>query len=150
MALVDLWKTNRAQFDEKQVHQVIAFAGSGKLLDGSLTSKEFREYLSIVGSSHLIRYADQCLTTKFDGSGLALQDIVNELGRRLGFEVTGGRYRGATGQNGYDGLWQFDGGRSIVVEVKTTDAYRMDMNVFAAYRKGLIKMAVLQRNAPRF
>src|SRR5579864_8923739 len=139
MALIDVWKSDRAQFDEKQVHQVIAFAGSGKLLDGSPTSNEFREFLSLIGSSNLIRYADQCLTTKFEGSGLALQDIVNELGRRLGFNVTAGRYRGTAGQIGYDGLWQFDGGQSMVVEVKTTDAYRMDMGVFASYRKGLIR-----------
>jgi hypothetical protein len=109
------------------------------LLDGSPTSYEFREFLSLIGSSHLIRYAEQCLTTRFDGNGLALQDVVNELGRRLGFSVNAGRYRGAVGQIGYDGLWQFDGGQSIVVEVKTTDAYRMDMNVFATYRKGLIR-----------
>ena len=33
MALIDVWKSDRVQFDEKQVHQVIAFAGSGKLLE---------------------------------------------------------------------------------------------------------------------
>jgi hypothetical protein len=34
MALIDLWNSNRSQFDDKQVHQIIGFAGSGKLLDG--------------------------------------------------------------------------------------------------------------------
>jgi hypothetical protein len=139
MALIDLWKSDRTQFDGKQVHQIIAFAGAGRLLDGSPASHEFREFLLLIGSALLIRFVDDCLLSKFDGSGLALQDIVNEIGRRLGFSVKPGRYRGAAGQIGFDGIWRVDGERSIIVEVKTTDAYRMDLNTFAGYRKSLAR-----------
>jgi hypothetical protein len=67
-----------------------------------------------------------------------LQDIVNEIGSRLGASVTPGRYRGSIKQSGFDGLWTFPSGHSIVVEVKTTDAYRIDLNTIAEYRRVLI------------
>ena len=39
-------------------------------------------------------YLTQCLQSSFSDSGFALQDIVNEVGHRLGFRVENGRYRG--------------------------------------------------------
>jgi hypothetical protein len=53
--------------------------------------------------------------------------------------VTDGRYRGAGGQIGNDGLWRLADGRTIIIEVKTTDAFRIDLNRIAAYRKELSK-----------
>jgi hypothetical protein len=41
MALLDLWRNDRAQLTEKHVQQVIAFAGDGKLRDGSTACDEF-------------------------------------------------------------------------------------------------------------
>jgi hypothetical protein len=40
---------------------------------------------------------------------------------------------------GFDGLWTFPNGHSIIVEVKTTDAFRIDLNTIAAYRQALIE-----------
>lgn len=144
MALTDLWNTSPEQLRDKQVHQVIAFAGSGKLRDGGDASREFREFLSFVPSSYLSRYVNECLTTKFEGSGLALQDVVNEIGHRLGFDVVPGYYRGAAGRAGFDGIWKAEDGKAIVVEVKTTDAYRIDLNVIAGYRLALIQDGTLR------
>ena len=138
MALLDLWNSNPDQLRDKQVHQLIAFAGGGKLLDESPCSAEFRTFLASVPSKHLQTYADQCLSESFDGSGFALQDIVNEIGARVGASVVRGRYRGTTKHTGQDGLWQFSTGRAIVIEVKTTDAYSINLNTIAAYRKALI------------
>ena len=138
MALLDLWNSSPDQLRDKQVHQLIAFAGGGKLLDASPCSAEFRTFLASVPSKHLQSYADQCLSDSFDGSGLALQDIVNEVGARLGAVVEPGRYRGTTKQTGQDGLWRFPTGRAIVIEVKTTDAYSINLNTIAGYRKSLI------------
>ncbi len=104
MALLDLWKTNRGQLAEKHIQQVIAIAGDGKLRDGSPASSEFRDFLRNVPSELLAKYADECLTESFPDSGLALQDIVNEIGRRLDFQVIHGRYRGTSNQPGHDGL----------------------------------------------
>ncbi len=138
MALLDLWKKSPDQLKDKQIHQLIGFAGSGKLIDASDCCEEFRAFLANVPSENLKIYADQCLTQSFPDSGLALQDVVNEIGARLGAEVTPGRYRGTAKHLGFDGLWKFPNGQSIIVEVKTTDAYRIDLNTIADYRKVLI------------
>lgn len=138
MALLDLWDSTPDQLNDKQVHQLIAFAGGGRLLDESPCSKEFRAFLASVPAKHLQRYSDQCLTESFDGSGFALQDIVNEVGARIGAAVSPGRYRGTQKHTGLDGLWRFPNGRAIVIEVKTTDAYSINLNTIAGYRKSLI------------
>ena len=139
MALLDLWTKSPDQLQDKQVQQLIAFAGAGKLLDGSDCAAELRAFLARVPSKRLMEYADQCLNQSFPDSGLALQDVVNEVGARLGAEVTPGRYRGTSKHVGFDGLWVFPNGRSIIVEVKTTDAYRIDLNTIADYRNSLIE-----------
>lgn len=138
MALLDLWNDNPDQLGDKQVHQLIAFAGAGRLLDDSPCSAEFRTFLASVPAKNLQTYCDQCLKEAFDGSGFALQDVVNEVGARLGATVTPGRYRGTTKHTGQDGLWQFPNGKSILIEVKTTDAYSINLNTIAGYRKSLI------------
>ncbi len=138
MSLAQLWQQSGEQLSDKRVQQIIAIAGDGKLRDGTFTSLEFREFLSQVSSDVLRRYAEECLKESFTDSGLALQDIINQVGRRLGFTVTDGRYQGVRGENGFDGLWRFPDGHCVVVEVKTTDAYRIDSDKIAGYRKRLI------------
>jgi hypothetical protein len=138
VALTELWKTAHKEIQDKHVQQVIGFAGDGKLRDGGDASKEFRDFLALVPSSFLSRYAEDCLTDKFDGSGFALQDVINEVGKRLGFRVEQGRYRGTTGEIGFDGLWVSPDDNALVTEVKTTDAYRIDLETVATYRRKLI------------
>jgi hypothetical protein len=139
MALVDLWTNSREQLEQKHVQQIIAFAGAGKLLDGSEASREFRSFLGQIPSSFLTRYVDECLSDSFPNSGYVLQDIVNEIGRRLGFEVTNGRYRGTSAHIGFDGLWNFPSDHAVVVEVKTTDAYRIKLDKIVGYYLALTK-----------
>ena len=139
MALVDLWLKDRGQLEKKHIQQVISFAGEGKLADDSVACSEVREYLRSIPSQLIAKYVDQCLQRSFDDSGLALQDLVNELGRRLGFTVTPGRYRGSSAQPGNDGIWADASRHAIVVEVKTTDAYRIDLDRVAGYRQALAK-----------
>jgi hypothetical protein len=138
MPLLDLWAKSPDQLEDKLIHQLIAFAGNGKLLDDGPCSTEFRSFLATVPSEKLQKYAEQCLTEAFTDSGLALQDVVNEVGVRLGAVATPGRYRGTKKHTGFDGLWSFPSGQKIVIEVKTTDAYRIDLNVVAEYRRKLI------------
>ncbi len=137
MPLFDLWKAQPNELASKQIDQLIAIAGEGKLRDDNDTSREFREFLQSAPSRLLARYSHQCLEKSFGDSGLALQDIVNEVGRRLGFGVRPGRYRGSQKAIGFDGLWTSPEGRSIVVEVKTTDAYRFSLETLAGYRRRL-------------
>ena len=138
MSLTLLWQKSRKELEDKHIQQIIAFAGQGKLQDGNSTCEEFRDFLRLVPSDLLRRYADDCLMSKFDDSGFALQDIVNQMGLRLGFQVDYGRYRGTKNEIGYDGLWRFPDGHCVVVEVKTTDSYRIDSDRIADYRKKLI------------
>ncbi|WP_369629739.1 MULTISPECIES: hypothetical protein [unclassified Variovorax] len=144
MPLLDLWKSSPDQLKDKQVQQLIAFAGGGRLLDDSPCSTEFRSFLGSVSSASLLTYADQCLEQSFQDSGLALQDIVNEIGARLGAHITNGRYRGTVKHTGFDGLWVFPNGHAIVAEVKTTDTYRIDLNTIANYRRALINKEVVE------
>jgi len=136
MSLLDLWEKSPDELLTKRLWQVIAIAGDGKLIDKADASVHFREFLSRVPLEPFARWAKQAVEGKFDDSGLALQDIVNEIGRRLGFEVRSGRYRGG-GRESYDGLWVCRTGHSIVVETKTSDTY-MDPKKLAEYRQQLI------------
>ncbi len=139
MSLLTLWKQDEKQVTDKTVQQLISFAGEGKLADGNSTSAEFRELLQHITSDILQKYAHQCLDQSFDKSGYVLQDIINEIGTRLDFEVTSGRYQGKQGIVGFDGLWKMTNGHSIIVEVKTTDAYRINIDTISKYRKSLIE-----------
>jgi hypothetical protein len=147
MTLVDLWVDSQDQLRQKHVQQIIAFAGDGKLLDGSEASNEFRDFLAQIPSSLLGQYANECLSDSFTGSGYALQDIVNEVGRRLGFAVTDGRYRGTAVHIGFDGLWRFPNGHAVIVEVKTTDTYRMKLDKIVGYHRALIKDGTISEDA---
>lgn len=139
MSILELWRSS-SQLREKRLQQIIAFAGEGELKDGGPTSREFRELLKYLSSARLRSFAEECLQNTFSGSGFALQDIVNEIGRRLGFEVENGRYRGTTSDSvGYDGLWHAPEGNEIVVEVKTSDNYRFPLDTVAGYRRELFR-----------
>jgi hypothetical protein len=65
------------------------------------------------------------------------------VGRRLDYSVVNGRYRGIVGQIGFDGIWKSPEGQSIVIETKTTDAYRIKLDTIAAYRTALAQSGQL-------
>lgn len=142
MALLDLWNSSRTELQDKQIHQLLAIAGTGKLGDGTLTSRELRDLLAEVPYGLLKQYVNECLTAKFEQAGFVLQDLVNEIGQRLGFQVEHGRYRGSVAHTGNDGLWKSEA-RSILVEVKTTDAYRINLDTLAGYRNQLVEQGKL-------
>lgn len=137
MPLLALWTSNRDAVGEFSVEQVVASAGDGTLRDGSVCSEELRTYLAQVPTSKIATYVDQCLGFSIGKGGLILQDLVNELGRRLEYRVTNGRYQGAVNAIGYDGIWVSPEGHAVVVEVKTTDAYRLSLDTLAGYRDRL-------------
>jgi hypothetical protein len=142
MPLLALWRSNPEQISAYRIRQILMMAGEGKLLDGSVCSTELRTYLSEVEAAQLDRFANECLEVPFDDSGLVLQDVVNEIGRRLEFQVEAGLYRGRRGTPGFDGVWR-SGAHQFVVEVKTTDAYRIPLHQTANYREQLIKAGEL-------
>jgi hypothetical protein len=138
MSLTSLWKSQQAELSAKHIQAMVGLAGDGKLRDSSAACKEFREFLSHVPSELLARYSSECLgTEKFAEGGSALQDVINEVGRRLGFVVENGLYRGKVNDIGHDGLWRSDDDAAIILEVKTTDTYTIDLDTLANYRKAL-------------
>ncbi len=137
MPLLSIWKSNPETVSEMSIVQIVATAGSGHLLDGSECSNELRQYLSQVSSDKLGEYADYCLKNKSDDKGKVLQDIVNELGRRLDYQVENGRYQGSQNAIGNDGLWLSPENHHLVVEVKTTDAYSISVDTIAGYGRAL-------------
>ena len=136
---VQIWKENPEQLRVKRVDQIIGFAGDGKLGDNNSAPLEFRDFPGRVPDELISSYANDCLENPFKDSGLALQDIVNEIASRLGFKVEPGRYRGTKNDIGHDGIWTTPNNHEIVAEVKTTDAYRLPIETVATYRRRLIK-----------
>jgi len=117
----------------KNIDQVVKFFGDGKLRESSQCSHELRLFLGSETNKRLAEHANYCLDNKFDNSGLVLQDIINEIVRRIGYTVKNGRYQGTKKDIGNDGLWISSGNLAIVVEIKTTDAYRMNLDKIQSY-----------------
>jgi hypothetical protein len=103
--LIELAKQNPEAVADYTIQQIVGICGDGNLRDNSTCSAQLREYLALQTSSRLSAYAHFCLEDGFTNSGFVLQDIINEVGRRLGYEVQNGRYRGVSNQSGFDGLW---------------------------------------------
>lgn len=141
MPLLDLWSSSRETVETMSLRQVLANAGDGRLLDGSEASNEFRTFIRKVPSETLRIFCETALQEPLQDGGLALQDLVNEVGRRLEFSVEFGRYRGTSKpvDIGFDGLWITPEGKAIVIEVKTTDAYRINLSTVAKYREQVIQ-----------
>jgi len=147
MSLIELWKSKPDSFNHYKARQIVAFAGDGNIRDDSNCSQELRQYLRSTSTDRLADYAHECLEQSFPDSGLFLQDVVNEFGRRLEFDVSNGRYRGIQGAVGFDGIWKIPSGPSIVVEVKTTDTYNVSLDTISGYRSKLIENQTLDKTA---
>lgn len=133
MALLSFWKNSRQDVLGLKVEQIVSNAGDGQVRDQSLCSNELRDYFSQCPVENLFSYAQQCLEKSFTNSGLVLQDIVNEFGRRLDFDVESGLYRGKPSAIGFDGVWRVKNEPDLIIEVKTTDYIAMDLETHAKY-----------------
>lgn len=147
MSLVEMWGNNIDGIQEKSLHQILAFAGEGKLSDGSICSREFRGLIGKIPLDKLRQYAADALNGEAESPGLAFQDIVNELGIRLGFNVEPGLYRGRQGESGHDGLWNDPTNHnSIIIEVKSTSAYRIKLSAITRYHEILSDSGKIKPN----
>lgn len=108
--------------------------------DENSASQRFRDYLGkdVDRWTDVGEYIETALRNPGSQYNKALQDLINHIGRLLGFKVTFGRYRGVKGQIGFDGLWQSPSGSSIVVETKTTDAYTVRTATLLGYINSLV------------
>ena len=142
-----MWRADRESVLSLSLEQVVTLAGDGQLKDNNETSAEFRLFLKEIESKKLTEFANYCLEKAFTNSGQILQDVVNEIGRRLGYQVENGRYQGVRNEIGFDGIWSING-ESTVVEVKTTDAYTIKLDVIAKYRDRLLQESRIAANSP--
>lgn len=145
--VLEMWQADAANLDGKSFAQIVQFCGDGRLRDDGQASKELRQLLAAVPRHRLEAFAEECLSTSFQESGFALQDIVNQIGVRLGFHVIPGQYRGTRNKLGQDGLWKAKDGHTLVVEVKTTDTYRINLDTIARYRELLIDDGELSQHS---
>jgi hypothetical protein len=135
MALLSFWKSNKDEVLKQTIEQVVSNAGDGSLRDNTGCSFEFRQFLKVAPSERLFEYARHCLETAFNKSGLVLQDIVNELGRRLDFDVEDGLYQGKKTVVGFDGIWRHKEQPDLIIESKTTDYVTISLEKLAHYKK---------------
>jgi hypothetical protein len=149
MSLINLWRATPETVLGMSLPTVVRMAidPDNSLKDGSPGSLAFRQFLTEIDSKKLASFATYCLENAFTDSGQVLQDIVNEIGRRLGFTAENGRYRGVRNDIGYDGIWTASG-QSLVVEVKTTDAYTIRLDTIATYRDRLVEENRIPKETP--
>ena len=80
-------------------------------LDDTLNSdsprRRFRQYLAdhVCDLNNVNEYIDHCMNTQTEQTDRALQDIVNHVGRLLGFTVEFGLYGQSGDQCCFDGIW---------------------------------------------
>lgn len=137
MPLLSFFASNPEAVSQLSIEQVVVNAGDGVLKDNSECSQELRSYFGQIPTATIAGYINHCLENSFVKGGVVLQDLINELGRRLDYEVVNGRYQGVTNAIGFDGLWKSSEAHSLIVEVKTTDAYRLSLDTLAGYRSKL-------------
>src|SRR6266702_4098359 len=147
MPLLSFWKSNKDEVLKLTIEQVLSNAGDGNLKDATKCSEELRGFFKFAPSSCLFDYARHCLEKSFEKSGLVLQDIVNELGRRLDFEVENGLYQGKPKAVGFDGIWRSKDQPDLIVEVKTTDYVTVSLDKLAEYKERLTAENKVGRNA---
>ena len=146
MPLLTFWKNAREEVLKLSIEQVVSSAGDGSLRDQSECSAEFREFLGKVPLEALYGYARYCLDRGFSKSGLVLQDVVNEFGRRLAFKVEDGMYQGTKNAIGFDGIWRAEGEPDLVIEVKTTDYFTVSLETHAKYKERLLAEDRISKN----
>jgi hypothetical protein len=108
--------------------------------DPSSASGRFRHYLqeNVQQVGDVRAYVNDALAQTGEQFNKALQDLINHVGQLLEFDVTYGRYRGARGHIGFDGVWYSETGWTLVVETKTTDVYTVKTSTLLGYINALV------------
>ena len=127
---------------EMSLTQILELVGELGDEPGERTPRErfrkfLKEYIKKAGQTR--DYIQECLGNKGEQYDRAFQDLVNHIGRLLGFDVEFGRYKGIPGEIGFDGLWKSPKtGFSIVVECKKTEVFPIRTSILVGYVDGLI------------
>ena len=113
---------------------------AGEYSNGSVSSERFRAILQDeqTTSAEVEQFLNEALNDSRPYHNRALQDIVNNLGQRLGFVVEYGSYQGTSTNIGTDGLWISNAGEggediNLVVETKKNTAYTINPGQAGGY-----------------
>ena len=118
----------------KSITQIVTMLADGKLTDTGQTAPAFRDFLNNCRIDQLESYISQMVAEASDGK--IFQDIVNTIGKKIGFDVLHGLYQGKKNAIGFDGFWSHKG-LNLVIECKTTDAYRISTKTLLGYSNQL-------------
>lgn len=145
--LINAWNETQKTFT-MSLKQVVSVAGDGSL-ENENSINELRQFFSLIDLSTMERLLNECYHKdkkyKFDTRGYAFQDLINEMGRRLGYDVSNGLYRGRKNEVGFDGLWKSQDGTYIIMESKTSDDYSISIESVIGYRDKLL----IENKVPR-
>lgn len=145
-----LWQNDPSYINSMKLKQILVLAGDG-IINHEATYQELRLFFTKIDAAMIYKFMKECISDekddKFDGRGFVLQDLINEVGRRFGYEVIHGLYKGKRGDNGFDGLWKNENGFSIIMESKTSDAYTLNVDSIIGYREKLIKNNQIDQNS---
>jgi len=123
-----------SQVKGKSITQIVTMLADGKLTDTGQTAPAFRDFLNNCRIDQLESYISQMVAEASDGK--IFQDIVNTIGKKIGFDVLHGLYQGKKNAIGFDGFWSHKG-LNLVIECKTTDAYRISTKTLLGYSNQL-------------
>jgi len=122
--------------------QILALIGKLDDAVGEDTSQtRFRNFLkaNINEIAQIRDYVEECIRNKGDQYNKALQDLIVYIGEFLDFNIEYGRYKGISGEIGYDGIWiSRTEDFKIVVEVKTSEVYPIKTATLIGYIDSLI------------
>lgn len=134
---------------ELTLDRIVSLAGDWN--DDSRASEQFRE---IIGdeqttTEEIEAYLHEAIEGTEQHHNQALQDLVNNIGRRLGFEVEYGVYQGRTDTIGFDGHWTStatEDDTHLVVETKKSTAYSIDPGQAGGYMDELTSEEDIDRS----
>ena len=145
--LINAWNETQKKFT-MTLKQIVNIAGD-ETLESEETVKEMREFFTLIDSQTMERLLKECYSKekkhKFEARGFAFQDLINEMGRRLGYEVENGLYRGKKNEVGFDGLWKAKDGSYIIMESKVSGDYAFIPETVIGYRDKLIAERAIPR-----
>ena len=133
---------------ELTLERIVSLAGDWK--DESRASQQFRDIIEDeqTTTEEIESYLQEAIEGSESYHNRALQDLVNNIGRRLGFEVEYGIYQGVSGTIGYDGHWVSTATNEethLVVETKKSTAFSIGPEQAGDYMEELVENEGLDR-----
>lgn len=148
--LIKFWNSNPEEIEAMSIKELINVASGSR----EERCQELREFLqkNEENDELLERLVKETINNKIkyeevDISGFILQELINEIGRRLEFKVKYGVYKGSKKSDiiGYDGIWTTKDGYSIIIESKKTDTFNFELETPYQYREQLIENKEIER-----